>query len=829
MSQFKGLNQVKGIINLFTVILILGSFSVAIGKDRPNILWITAEDMSPTLGCYGDKFAITPNIDKLSTKSVMYTKAFATAPVCSPSRSCLINGLAATSQGTQNMRSAFPIPNYMLGFPSLLRNEGYFTSNNVKTDYNSALWSEIIKSSWVDQGDKAHWRNRKGDKPFFSIFNLMTSHQSRSMVWPYEKFKNEVQSKVSLGKRHNPDKTPLPPYYTNSPVVKKTVARFYDCVTAMDKEVGDILKQLKQDGLAENTIVFFYSDHGSGMPRHKRALLDSGMKVPLLIHFPKKWEHLAPAKTGAKVNRLVNFADFAPSLLNMLNIKAPSYMEGKPFLGKNSDQHHDYVFGHRDRVDEVLDFARSVRSQRYLYIKNYMPHLSYNQKTAWPDLGEIRHEFYAAEKAGGLTKAQKHFMGATRPAEELYDCVKDPNNLNNLIGSSKHSNVLNELRTALKDRVLSSNDLGYIPEPMLWELTKGTTPYEWIRDYDELETIFNAATQIGLAKESKFLKNVESTNPAVRYWSIMGLRALETLTDNAISRLTKSLTDSSVSVRIIAAETLATHGHYSKAIATYKNALEHENLSAVQVAARSVENLGNIGASLFSVMEATDKRMKTIRPPGTSPVVVQSGDMDMAMFIGFSTEAYLKYHSKDNDKTQAWTPLFDGKSLKGWEAQAEGDVKVKNGEIQILSVKKNLWLLHEKTYSNFELEVEAKMPTDQYNSGIGFRCSNEKKVLGYQCEIAEKKSGSMYAIGKGWVVPQKGSWDSFYNVAKDSFKSGEWNKFKIRCEGSQIKVWVNGHLTIDTKDEMYKEGRIALQHHGKGGLHHFKNVKIKEL
>ena len=347
--------------------------------DQPNILWITAEDMSPTLGCYGDKFAITPNIDRLAKQSVRYTKAFASAPVCSPSRSCLITGCYPPSLSTQQMRSGFAIPESMRGFPELLRKRGYYTSNNVKTDYNTGNYAEIIKHSWNESSATAHWRKRTDKtQPFFSIFNLMTSHQSRSMVWPYERFKKEVQSKLSASEIHDPAKTPLPPYYPDTPLIRREVARFYDCVTAMDKEVGDILKQLEKDDLSKNAIVFFYSDHGSGMPRHKRALLESGMHVPLMIRFPKKWQHLAPAKPGTTTERLVSFVDYAPTVLSLTGIAIPEAMQGKPFLGSKNSKPRRYVYGHRDRVDEVRDLARSVRDSRYLYIRNYMPHLGYN-------------------------------------------------------------------------------------------------------------------------------------------------------------------------------------------------------------------------------------------------------------------------------------------------------------------------------------------------------------------------------------------------------------------------------------------------------------------
>lgn len=179
-----------------------------------------------------------------------------------------------------------------------------------------------------------------------------------------------------------------------------------------------------------------------------------------------------------------------------------------------------------------------------------------------------------------------------------------------------------------------------------------------------------------------------------------------------------------------------------------------------------------------------------------------------------------------------WKDLFDGQSLKGWVPQVEGQqVEVKDGEIQLLAVKKNLWLLHSQVFENFVLEVDVHMPEDGYNSGVGFRCAEgEKKISGYQCEVANEKTGSIYAIGKGWVLPaDKNGWSQFYTMAKDCFKIGEWNRVKIKCEGSRIQIWVNGHQTADVKDDKFQKGKVALQHHGKGGLHRFKNVRIREI
>jgi len=628
---------------LLTLLFFLVAATFSPAADTPNILWITAEDMSPTLGCYGDAYATTPHIDQFAIESVLYNNAFATAPVCSPSRSCIINGLPATSQGTQQMRSAFPIPDYMTGFPSILRQAGHYTSNNVKTDYNSANWETIIAASWDENSDTAHWRNRHGNPHFFSIFNLMTSHQSRTMVWPYEQFVSDVQSKLDAHEIHDPDQAPVPPYYPNTPVVRKTLARYYDSVTAMDKEVGAILKQLEDDGLAENTIVFFYSDHGSGMPRHKRALLDSGMKVALIIRFPENYQHLAPSSPGTQSDRLVSFDDFGPTVLSLADAEIPAYMEGQPFLGSAAVSPREYTYGHRDRVDEVHDLARSVRDKRFLYIRNYMPHLGYNQPTAWPDLGEIRHEIYALAKTEHMTAPQKHFTSPTRPLEELYDCEADPQNLKNLASSRGYRSVLERMQRQLDTRLRDSRDLGFLPEALAWELSEGTTPYELARssgDYQQSRLI-KAASQVGNSAEKTLLANLTHDDPGVRYWGAVGFSAAKSLSPKAIDALTKALDDNMPNVRIEAANALARHGNLGKSISVLAAALKEENLAAVQHAARTIELLGEKAIAALPAVAACDVRMKVIRPPGTSPIIVDP-EKDKAMFVGFSTEAFLK-------------------------------------------------------------------------------------------------------------------------------------------------------------------------------------------
>ena len=598
--------------------------------ERPNIVWITAEDMSATLGCYGDRFANTPNLDRFATKCVRYTHAFATSPVCSPSRSCLINGVIASTQGTHPMRSVFPIPAEMRGFPALLRERGYYTSNNVKTDYNSALAKQITAASWNESSAAADWTKRAADQPFFAVFNLMTTHQSRTMVWPRDQFVQKVQSQLAAAEIHDPDRVPVPPYYPDTPVVRRTIARYYDCVSVMDKQVGEILDKLNADGLAEETIVFFYSDHGSGMPRHKRLLLDSGMHVPLLIHFPRKYRHLAPARPGGTLDRLVCFEDFGPTVLSLTGIAPAPSMCGLPFLGKHEAEPRDYVFGHRDRVDEVIDMARSVRDKRYLYLRNYMPHLSYNQPSAWVDESELSHEFYKHAASGTMTAAQRHFAGPSRPVEELYDCERDPLNLNNLAESETHHALLQRMRTAHRDHVFASRDLGFLPEIEQWRLTRdGNLPMTWAQTGAyRLPQIFEAASQVGRGTLAKIREGLSHQQPAIRYWSVVAMHAHQGFASEDIEALKLRLDDDSACVRIEAAAALARDRQFQLAFPALHELLHSEDTTVLLHAARAVEMIGQPAESLRGPMQDLHDRYQDV-------------EGDEAWFIRFTTSAFL--------------------------------------------------------------------------------------------------------------------------------------------------------------------------------------------
>ncbi len=585
----------------------------------PNILWITAEDMSPYLGCYGDEFSTTPHLDRFAKESVRYTRAFAAAPVCSPSRACLITGVTTVSLGAHQMRSAFPIPDRVKAFPSYLRGAGYFTSNNVKTDYNNGATQRLIAEAWDESSGEAHWRSgqRRKGQAFFAVFNDMTTHQSRTTVWPYEVFKREVQSHLSEEEIHDPGKVPLPTYYPDTPSIRKEWARMYDCVTVMDKNTGRLLKELKEDGHADNTIVFFYSDHGTGMPRGKRMLYDSGMRVALMVRFPRCYQHLAPSPPGTVNEELVSFVDFPATVLNLAELGKKDYMQGRRFLGRNCDPESDYVYGCRDRVDEVFECARSLRSRKYLYIRNYHPHLSHNQPSVFSDLGVTRQEItrLAEEAPQTLNKAQMDYAGPGKPAEAFYDCDLDPHNLVNLLEgvmTVEQQDALRAHRRAYESERLRLRDPGAIPEDEIWTWVRdeGKPLHDILRGKSDhqpdLAKAWSAADLVGRSDFGTALKLLQSDDPIERYWAILALRVGGY--ENR-ERLVDYLEDISASVRIEAADWLAREGSSRKAaLECLIRELAHEDWWVALRACRAIELLGkDARAALPSMRELYDK------------------------------------------------------------------------------------------------------------------------------------------------------------------------------------------------------------------------------
>ncbi len=557
---------------------------------RPNILWITCEDISPNLGCFGDSYAITPHLDRLATQGVRYRRAFATASVCTPARSCLITGVYASSLGTQHLRGPAPLPKQVRCFTEYLREAGYYCSNNVKEDYNFAT----PPGAWDESSPQADWRKRKPGQPFFSVFNFTTTHQGQIRL--AEKQFAQRTARLAPHERHDPAKAPLPPYYPDTPVVRRDVARLYDLITAMDKQAGDLLRQLEEDRLSEDTIVFFYSDHGTGLPRHKRWLYDSGTHVPLIVRFPEKYAHLAPGKPGTTIDRLVSFVDFAPSVLNLAGLEIPSHMQGRPFLGRAAAQPRQYVFAIRDRVDEVYEFSRTVRDRRYRYIRNYLPHRPRMQYSTYSEQTPTRREFRRLAAEGKLAAAPKEFLSPTKAPEELYDTQNDPHEIRNLAKSPGHGETLQRMRRVLRQWMIETRDTGLLPEAEMHLRSAGQSPYDMARQTDKFPVagILDAAELVGQGPSSHgpVIALLGDPDSAIRYWAVTALAVMGADARPDAGGLTRALADPSASVRLCAAEALCRLGREKAALPVLVEGLQHDDQRVRLQAAISLAAIG---------------------------------------------------------------------------------------------------------------------------------------------------------------------------------------------------------------------------------------------
>ena len=440
--------------------------------ERPNVLWISTEDISPDLGCYGDKYAVTPNLDKLATEGVRYDNVFSHAPVCAPARSGIITAMYPTTIGTHHMRCQGVPPPYVKCFPEYLRAAGYYCTNNVKTDYQFAA----PLTAWDENSRRAHWRGRPEGQPFFSVINITTTHESQ--VRNRSRGMLSRIARLEPHEKHDPAKGVLPPYYPDTPVVRRDWAQYYDIITLMDKQVADILKQLEEDGLAEDTIVWFWGDHGRGLPRGKRWIYDSGLHVPLMIRVPEKFRKLAmpddpdAVQPGSVSDDLIGFIDFGPTVLSLAGVKVTDYMQGRPFLGTQKAPSRRYLFAARDRMDEAYDLIRAVRDKRYKYFRNYMPHITYGQDIDYMNQMPTMQEMRRLNVEGKLIGPQKHYFLKTKPIEELYDTEKDPHEVNNLAEDSQYKDVLERMRKVHLRWMKETGDVGFIPEPDFDELKR---------------------------------------------------------------------------------------------------------------------------------------------------------------------------------------------------------------------------------------------------------------------------------------------------------------------------------------------------------------------
>ncbi len=538
-------------------VLLLGFWPLltwlASAADRPNILWVTSEDNGPQLGCYGDAYATTPNLDKLAGRGMRYLHAWSCAPVCAPARTTIITGVYPPATGSEHMRSEVRMPDFMKMFPQFLREAGYYCSNNSKEDYN------LIKPPgvWDESSNKAHYRNRQPGQPFFAVFNFTITHESQ--------IRNAIDPTNRI---HDPAKVRVPAYHPDTPEVRKDWAQYYDRIAMMDAQVGRVLRDLETDGLADDTIVFYYGDHGSGMPRSKRWPGNSGLHVPLIVHFPPKWWHLAPEeyRVNGTSERLVSFIDLAPTVLSLAGLKPPPWMQGGAFAGRFSARPREFNFGFRGRMDERLDLARSATDGRYVYIRNYMPHKTCGQYLDYMFQTPTTRVWKEMFDAGKLNAAQSAFW-QTKPPEELYDLASDPDEVNNLASSPEHQRILRRLRKAQQELAVEIRDVGFLPENEIHDRESGAPPFTMGHDRDSypLEKVM-AAAELASGLEPgatpKLRRLLKDRDSAVRYWAALGfVMRGEAAVTGAREELLALLNDVAPAPRIAAAEALGRHGN----------------------------------------------------------------------------------------------------------------------------------------------------------------------------------------------------------------------------------------------------------------------------
>jgi uncharacterized sulfatase len=530
--------------------LCAASPSAAQEQARPNILWITSEDNGPQLGCYGDEYADTPHIDRLAARGVIYLNCWSTAPVCAPARTALISGMYPPSTGSEHMRSMTRLPDGFLMYPQYLRQAGYYCTNNAKEDYNLEKPGQV----WDESSRQAHWRHRQPGQPFFAVFNIETTHEGQIRRRPHTAV-------------HDPARVRVPRYHPDTPEVRQDWAQYYDKITEMDRQVGRYLQEIEEAGLRDETIVFYFGDHGAGMPRSKRWPYNSGLRAPLVLHIPERFRHLRPADypPQGRSERLVGFVDFAPTLLSLAGIQPPAHFQGHAFLGPHAAAAQPYLFGFRGRMDERYDMVRVVRDQRYIFIRNYMPHKIYGQHVAYMFETPTTRVWKQLYDEGKLEPPRTYFW-ERKPPIELYDLAHDPDEVRNLADSPEHQEVVERLSRAQREWSLRIGDLGFLPEAEIHQRAEGSTPYEVGHDPTRypLERLLGVAEQASSLRENELPaleRALGDSDSAVRYWAALGLliqaeKGMRVGRDN----LRAALGDSSWSVRVIAAEALGRFG-----------------------------------------------------------------------------------------------------------------------------------------------------------------------------------------------------------------------------------------------------------------------------
>ena len=540
-------------------------------QERPNILWITCEDISPYLGSYGYTYAHTPNLDELAAQGIRYTNAWANAPVCAVARSAILTGMHSSTIGTHQMRSRTQLPAIIPAYSRIFREAGYYTTNNVKTDYNSNFESELAEL-WNESSRTAHYRNRTEGQPFFAVFNNTVTHESQLAIERIEQYVRD--GRIPEQPRIHPQELTLPPYHPDLPEIRQDWARFHDLITLMDEMSGALLRELEEEGLTDNTIIFFYADHGGMLARSKRYIYNVGTQVPLIVYLPEKWRHLSKVKPGGTDSRMVSFVDLAPTVLSIAGIDIPEVMQGKPFLGPDIGNGPELVVFYRDRMSERYDFSRAVTDGRYYYIRHFNPHRPEGRDTRYgPRMHAGWRAWEEAFEQGLTNEVQSRFF---HPKNNVYlfDTQNDPWHIHDIADDPAQHNRTRYLSDALDTWMIESRDIGLIPEPMFHQLAGPGFAHPTIYDYAQsqeypVETILDAAKKAAEGRDEYlpvYIETLTYDHPVMRYWGAYGLFRIAANSSTVREALMQVMQkDDFVANRIMAAQALAWCGEPARA------------------------------------------------------------------------------------------------------------------------------------------------------------------------------------------------------------------------------------------------------------------------
>lgn len=543
-------------VNLLLACAVL--ISCCHAADRPNVVWIVSEDNSVHyLRHFFPGGAEMPAVESLAAEGLTFNHAFSNAPVCSVARTTLATGCYGPRIGTQFHRryKVAPMPPGLKMFPAYLRDAGYYTTNRSKKDYNA----EEGPGVWDESSNRASWRNRTApSQPFFHMESHAQSHES-SLHFNEQQFRSETPA-------HDPAAVRLAEYHPDTPLFRHTHARYLDRMQVIDGIVGETVARLKDDGLLDDTFVFYFGDHGGVLPRGKGYLYESGLHVPLVVRIPENFRHLVDARRGDRIDGFVSFIDFGPTVLNLAGVAVPDQMDGRPFLGpgvRHDDvESRDLAFGYADRFDEKYDLIRSVRKGRYQYLRCFQPWLPDGLMNIYRYRMLAYKEWQDLWNSGQLSGAPAQFF-RSKPVEMLFDVESDPHEVHNLAADPEYRDVLLEMRSQLRSWMLAMPDLSLYPESELVANAMDDPTAFGQRHRDEIAQLLAVADlQLLPFAEAQvpLQKALASENPHVRYWTVMACSAFGKDAGSLAEPVGALVDDPSLIVRVRAAEFLGIIG-----------------------------------------------------------------------------------------------------------------------------------------------------------------------------------------------------------------------------------------------------------------------------